>query len=69
MNIGVAKGMDVERVLIWPTERMERFLDRGDELSGKACCDLYVAVTRARASVAFAVKKPDDVGLPVWRPG
>lgn len=50
-NIAVAKGMDVERVLIWPTARMERFLGDGTRLEGTPGCELYVAVTRARASV------------------
>ncbi len=68
VNIAVAKGMDVERVLIWATERMERFLGDGTMLGGTPCCELYVAVTRARASVAFAVKRSEDFSLPVWRP-
>jgi DNA helicase II / ATP-dependent DNA helicase PcrA len=68
MNIRVAKGMDVERVFIWPTEGMEGFLRDGTMLEGTPCCDLYVAVTRARSSVAFAVKKPEDFRFPVWRP-
>lgn len=67
-NIAIAKGRDVERVLIWATARMEEFLCDGTVLEGTPCCEFYVAVTRARASVAFAVKKPDDVSLPVWRP-
>lgn len=68
MNITLAKGMDVKRVLIWATERMEKFLDDGTMLEGTPCCELYVAVTRARASVAFVVKRPDQLSLPVWRP-
>lgn len=67
-NIAVAKGRDVERVLIWATERMEKFLDDGIMLEGTPCCELYVAVTRARASVAFVLKKPEDCSVPVWRP-
>jgi hypothetical protein len=66
VNIAVAKGMDVERVLIWPTARMEKFLHDGTPLDGTPCCELYVAVTRARASVAFAVSKPERCRLPVW---
>jgi DNA helicase II / ATP-dependent DNA helicase PcrA len=65
-NIAIAKGMDVERVLIWPTAKMEKFLRNGTLLEGTPCCELYVAVTRARASVAFAVSKPEGCGLPLW---
>jgi hypothetical protein len=65
-NIGVSKGMDVERVLIWPTGGATDFLRAGKMLGGIACCSLYVAVTRARASVAFAVDKPEDFPFPVW---
>jgi DNA helicase-2/ATP-dependent DNA helicase PcrA len=65
-NIGISKGMDVERVLIWPTGGVKDFLRSGKMLEGIACCSLYVAVTRARASVAFAVDKPADFPFPVW---
>ncbi len=67
VNIGLAKGMDVERVLVWPTGKMIEFLRDGKLLEGTRGCELYVAVTRARASVAFAVKQPGDFPLPVWR--
>jgi DNA helicase-2/ATP-dependent DNA helicase PcrA len=68
VNIGVAKGMDVERVLIWPTAGVLDFLKRGTTLEPTPCCSLYVAVTRAQASVAFAVKDLDGLALRVWRP-
>jgi DNA helicase II / ATP-dependent DNA helicase PcrA len=68
VNIGVAKGRDVKRVMIWPTAKMTMFLRTGTMLEDLGACELYVAVTRARASVAFVVKKPQDFKLPVWRP-
>lgn len=68
INIGIAKGMDVERVLIWPTKGVLDFLSHGKALGPTPCCSLYVAVTRARASVAFAVERPNDFSLPLWRP-
>lgn len=55
MNIGVAKGSTFDRVVIFPTNPMLRFLwDRRAEAL-KAPQRLYVAVTRARFSVAFVL--------------
>jgi DNA helicase II / ATP-dependent DNA helicase PcrA len=68
MNIGMAKGMSVERVLIAPTAGMIDFLSKGKGLGETPCCSLYVAVTRARASVAFVADNPTRLGLPVWMP-
>jgi DNA helicase-2/ATP-dependent DNA helicase PcrA len=68
LNIGVAKGMSVERVLIGPTAPMVNFLTRGTALEDQAACSLYVAATRARASVAFVHDRPQSLRLPVWRP-
>ncbi len=74
-NFGEAKGLGFERVLILPTEKYEKFLagdlsvfdkDKSDEARNK----LYVAITRARYSVAFAYA--GEVGLPgitSWKPG
>lgn len=67
LNIGPSKGMDVERVLIWPTSGVREFLKRGKRQKETPSCSLYVAVTRARASVAFAVDRPDDYPFPRWR--
>lgn len=55
MNIGVAKGNTFDRVLIFPTKPMLNYLDHRDPSKLKAPERLYVAVTRARWSVAFAV--------------
>ncbi len=66
INIGVAKGIDVERVLIWPTKGMLNFITDGKALDATPSCFLYVAVTRAQASVAIAVPSPTDCGLPAW---
>jgi DNA helicase-2/ATP-dependent DNA helicase PcrA len=57
MNIGVAKGSTFDRVMIFPTKPMLRYLDDKDETKLKAPERLYVAVTRARFSVAFVVPK------------
>lgn len=55
MNIGVAKGSTFDRVLIFPTRPMLEYLEHRDETKLKAPERLYVAVTRARWSVAFVV--------------
>jgi DNA helicase II / ATP-dependent DNA helicase PcrA len=55
MNIGLAKGSTFDRVIIFPTKPMLRYLQDKDETKLKAPERLYVAVTRARFSVAFVV--------------
>jgi hypothetical protein len=67
-NITIAKGLGVDRVLIGPTAGMLSFLRTGKRLAARPSCSLYVAVTRARASVAFACDDPGNLGLPVWSP-
>jgi hypothetical protein len=57
--------MSVERVLIGPTQPMVKFLRSGMALEDQAACSLYVAVTRARTSVAFVDDKPQSLRLPV----
>lgn len=59
-NIGVAKGSTHDRVIIFPTKPMLRFLEDGDAAKLKSPEKLYVAVTRACFSVAFVV--PDSWG-------
>lgn len=58
MNIGKAKGSTFDRVLIFPTQPMLRFLRTRDASGLRAPESLYVAVTRARFSVAFVI--PDS---------
>ncbi len=57
LNIGVAKGSTYDRVLLFPTKPMLSFLEHGDPSKLKAPERLYVAVTRARFSVAIVVPK------------
>lgn len=54
-NIGVAKGSTHDRVVIFPTKPMLTYLKNGDFTKLRAPEKLYVAVTRARYSVAFVV--------------
>lgn len=68
MNFGIAKGRTVERVLIAPTAVMTNFLRSGTQLEDLAACSLYVAVTRARSSVAFVSNAGNQIDLPAWSP-
>ena len=68
INFGIAKGMSVDRVLIAPTGPMTEFLRKGKPLEDQAACALYVAVTRARCSVAFVSEHAEKIGLNEWTP-
>jgi DNA helicase-2/ATP-dependent DNA helicase PcrA len=68
MNIRIAKGLSRDRVLIGPTAGMIDFLRMGKNLGEIPSCSLYVAVTRARFSVAFVADNPARLGLTVWTP-
>jgi DNA helicase-2/ATP-dependent DNA helicase PcrA len=57
INIGVAKGSTFDRVMIFPTMPMLRYLEDGKHAALKSPEKLYVAVTRARFSVAFVVPR------------
>ncbi|MBJ7459402.1 MAG: UvrD-helicase domain-containing protein [Thermoleophilaceae bacterium] len=57
MNFGVSKGSTFDRVLIFPTKPMLQYLQHGDVSKLKDPHRFYVAVTRARFSVAFVVGK------------
>jgi DNA helicase II / ATP-dependent DNA helicase PcrA len=67
-NFGEVKGLTCDRVLIYPTAPITKFLTTCATLKPKAACGLYVGVTRARHSVAFVIDKPDATALPRWRP-
>lgn len=54
-NIGVTKGRTFDRVLIFPTGPMRAYLKTRDPSVAGDLAKLYVAVTRARFSVAFVV--------------
>ncbi|AXJ09699.1 ATP-dependent exonuclease [Arthrobacter sp. PM3] len=67
MNFGAAKGLTRERVLIFPTDKMQRLLQRGTPLEDLAAAKLYVGVTRAEQSVAFVLDEAGDSQHPYWR--
>lgn len=59
LNFGDSKGMTFERVLIYPHAKLLSFLKTGNaELEGQSKTKTYVAITRARQSVAIVV--PDN---------
>lgn len=72
-NFGACKGLGFDRVLVIPAEKQLKFLagDAGafaKDKTGEARNKLYVAITRARYSLAFLVedKKVKTLALPVW---
>ena len=57
MNFGEAKGLSFDRVLIYPTSEMKRWLqDHKHSLKDETRAKLYVAITRARYSVTFVLE-------------
>lgn len=60
MNIGISKGSTFDRVMIFPTKPMVEYLKKSDPAKLKVPEKLYVAVTRARFSVAFVVENLTD---------
>ena len=55
INIGVSKGRTFNRVLIFPTRPMLEYLETEDISKAGDKSKLYVAITRAKYSVAFVV--------------
>jgi DNA helicase II / ATP-dependent DNA helicase PcrA len=55
-NIGIVKGKTFDQVLIFPTEKMLKFLKSGKSSDAGDRGKFYVAVTRAKYSVAFVMK-------------
>ncbi|WP_086792944.1 UvrD-helicase domain-containing protein [Pseudomonas sp. SCPG-7] len=68
LNFKVSKGATYERVLIVPTVNIESFLKKGIHLEATSAASFYVAVTRAKQSVAIIVDQPGDSTLPYWHP-
>lgn len=66
LNIGKSKGLSSDHVLVFPTGEMRRHLQNGTPLERLRAAYLYVAVTRARQSVAFILDEPGDCIHPYW---
>ncbi|MFN3454599.1 MAG: UvrD-helicase domain-containing protein [Pseudobdellovibrio sp.] len=61
MNFGTSKGLSFDRVLIYPTKPMTNWLKNNDsELADMSRAKFYVAITRARQSVAFVYDYKDS---------
>jgi DNA helicase II / ATP-dependent DNA helicase PcrA len=61
MNFGASKGLAFERVLIYPTEPITKWLKNSNsDLAATSRSKLYVAITRALYSVAFVYDFKDN---------
>lgn len=68
-NFGLCKGATEEHVLIFPTGPMKKFWkDKTNNLLDKSRMNAYVAITRARWSVAIYVDSAKGYDIPVWKP-
>lgn len=66
INFGDSKGLTFERVLIYPTKPMLEWLKNHEsKLEKKSRAKLYVAITRAKHSVAFVDDTIDSNNLPL----
>jgi len=68
INIGVSKGSTFDRVMIFPTKPMLQYLKDRDPEKLKSPEKLYVAVTRARFSVAFVVPNAQCTSIALFQP-
>ena len=57
LNFGTTKGLTFDRVVIFPTKDMKKFLETNNSshVAEKTKAKLYVAITRARHSVTFVI--------------
>ncbi len=55
MNIGVSKGKTFDRILIFPTGPMKKYMKTRDLASAGNITKFYVAITRAKYSVALVI--------------
>lgn len=56
LNFGDSKGLSIDHVVIIPPGPLQKFLKKGESI--KTPAKYYIAVTRARYSIAFVVKNP-----------
>jgi superfamily I DNA/RNA helicase len=68
MNFKVSKGSTFERVLIAPTAKIEAFIKNNIYLESTTAAAFYVAVTRAKQSLAIIIDQSGNSTLPVWVP-
>jgi DNA helicase-2/ATP-dependent DNA helicase PcrA len=61
-NFGESKGKTFERVIIYPTDKMEKWVYRNStSLPFSTKAKFYVGITRARFSVAIVTNFADDI--------
>lgn len=58
INFGKSKGLTRDDIIVIATQAIEDFLVSGKDLQPTSACGFYVAVTRARYSIAIAVNDP-----------
>jgi DNA helicase II / ATP-dependent DNA helicase PcrA len=64
LNFGLAKGLEFERVLIYPTPQFTAWLkDNNAELAPTSRSKFYVAITRAHHSVGIVCSDDDDLAI------
>lgn len=64
MNFGESKGLSFDRVLIYPTNPILKWLsDNNSELAPTSRSKFYVALTRARHSVGIIYDYPENINL------
>lgn len=72
LNFGKSKGLTLDRVIIYPSGPMIKWLkDNNSDLTQAARSKFYVALTRAKCSVAIVLKESDMYkihGLAVYTP-
>ena len=69
LNFGNAKGLEFDRVLIIPHGPIKKYLQKGDVKDvEKSLEKFYVAVTRAKHSVAFLYDGKCSIGCIEWQP-
>lgn len=61
INIRLSKGRTYDRVLIFPTGPMKKFLFSRDLSEAGDLSTFYVAVTRARHSVCFVLENSEEI--------
>lgn len=67
MSFGESKGLSFDRVLIYPTDPIQNWLrNNNSDLADTSRSKLYVAITRARYSVAFVVNDTEKILTPMW---
>ena len=65
MNFGVSKGQSFDRVLIFPTDDMNKWITNHEHnLKPKTRAQFYVSITRARHSVGIVYNYSDKTSIP-----